>query len=142
MKRVLYTDRKMTRSVLPFLMFQEHKAEDAINYYVDLIPQSRVESIQRFGDSNPDFAERILSATVSIGGQIVRFFDSPIKHHFDLTPSFSFFIECESKEELHAIASALEDGGKILMPLDSYEFSEQFTWIEDRFGVSWQLNYA
>ena len=130
----------MTNSVLPFLMFQANDAEEAINFYVDLIPNSRIETIQRYGDSNPDFAESIMAATVSIGGQSVRVFDSPIKHNFDFTPSFSLFVECESEEEIKTIASALEEGGKVLMPLDSYDFSTQFAWIEDRFGVSWQLS--
>ncbi len=132
----------MTNSVLPFLMFQRKKAEEAIEFYVDLIPNSHVESIQRYGDANPDFAEWIMVATVSIGGQSVRFSDSPIEHHFDFTPAFSLFVECDSEEEIQTIGSALEVDGKVLMPLDSYGFSEKFTWIEDRFGVSWQLNYS
>ena len=136
------TFREMTSSVLPFLMFQGNNAEEAINFYVELIPNSRVETIQRYGDSNPDFAESIMAATVSIGGQSVRVFDSPIKHNFDFTPSFSLFVECESEEEIKTITSALEEGGKVLMPLDSYDFSRQFAWVEDRFGVSWQLNCA
>ncbi len=136
------TVREMTSSVLPFLMFQGNNAEEAINFYVDLIPNSRIETIQRYGDSNPDFAELIMAATVSIGGQSVRVFDSPIKHNFDFTPSFSLFVECESEEEIKTITSALEEGGKVLMPLDSYDFSTQFAWVEDRFGVSWQLNRA
>lgn len=130
----------MTNSVLPFLMFQGNKAEEAIDFYTKLIPNSSVEEIRRYGDSNPDFSEQIMFATVSIGGQRVLFSDSPIKHNFDFTPSFSLFVECESKEEIQSIASALEDGGRVLMPLGSYGFSDQFAWIEDRFGVSFQLN--
>ena len=129
-------------SVTPFLTFQGKKAQEAIDFYVGLIPNSHVEEIQHYGDSNPDFADWIMFATVTIGGQSVRFSDSPIEHAFDFTPSISFLVECESEEEITTLASALEVDGNVLMPMDSYGFSEKFTWVEDRFGVSWQLIYG
>ena len=129
----------MKNSVTPFLMFQGRNAQEAIDFYVDVIPNSRIQEVQHFGDSNPDAADLIMIATVTIGGQDVKFSDSPIKHAFDFTPSFSFLIECNTEEEVKTIASQLEQDGKVLMPLDSYGFSKIFTWVEDRFGVSWQL---
>ena len=56
------------------------------------------------------------------------------------TPSISFFVTCESHEEIARLAQALGDGGGVLMGLADYGFSRQFTWLNDRFGVSWQLN--
>lgn len=132
----------MSHSVTPFLMFQGKKAQEAIDFYVDLIPNSRVDEIHHYGDSNPDFADWIMFATVTIGGQKVRFSDSPIEHAFDFTPSTSFLVECNSEDELRRIAAALEPDGRVLMPIDSYGFSEKFAWVEDRFGVSWQLMYG
>ena len=137
-----YKEEKMTNSVTPFLMFQGKKAQEAIDFYVDLFPDSRVEETHHYGDSNPDFADWIMFATATIGGQKVRFSDSPIKHAFDFTPSTSFLVECDSEEELRRIAAALEPDGRVLMPIDSYGFSEKFAWVEDRFGVSWQLMYG
>ena len=61
-------------------------------------------------------------------------------HAFTFTPSISFFVECESEAELRKIADALAEGGGVMMPIDNYGFSTLFTWISDRFGVSWQLN--
>ena len=131
----------MTNSVTPFLMFQGKNAQKAIDFYIKVIPDSRVEDIQHFEDSNPDFADWIMFATVTIGGQKIMFSDSPIEHAFDFTPSFSFAINCKSVDEMKAIATQLEVDGKILMPLDSYGFSKKFTWVEDKFGISWQLIY-
>ena len=128
----------MTQSVTPFLMF-EGKAAEAINFYVHLIPNSRVEEIQRFGDANPNAPELIMFATVSLCGQKVYMNDSPIEHAFAFTPSTSLFVECDSEEEIGHLATSLGEGGKELMPLDSYEFGKRFAWVEDRFGVSWQL---
>jgi predicted 3-demethylubiquinone-9 3-methyltransferase (glyoxalase superfamily) len=68
------------------------------------------------------------------------FIDSPAKHAFTFTPSFSFFVETESEDELRRLAAALGEGGSVMMPLGDYGFSRLFTWVSDRFGVSWQLN--
>lgn len=65
-----------------------------------------------------------------------------VKHAFGFTPSSSLFVECESEEELDRVYSAFADGGAPLMPPSSYGFSRRFAWVNDRFGVSWQLNVA
>jgi predicted 3-demethylubiquinone-9 3-methyltransferase (glyoxalase superfamily) len=63
-----------------------------------------------------------------------------VKHAFEFTPASSLFVECESETEIGRLAAALAEGGAVMMPLDSYGFSRQFTWVSDRYGVSWQLN--
>ena len=68
--------------------------------------------------------------------------DSPIKHAFGFTPSISLFVECEDKTELDQAFAALSDGGAVLMPPGNYGFSVKFAWLNDRFGVSWQFNWA
>jgi predicted 3-demethylubiquinone-9 3-methyltransferase (glyoxalase superfamily) len=79
-------------------------------------------------------------ALFTIGGEFVRCIDSPVKHGFTFTPASSLFVECESEEEIQRLAAALAEGGAALMPLGNYGFSRQFAWVNDRFGVSWQLN--
>ena len=66
--------------------------------------------------------------------------DSFLDHKFNFTPSMSLYIECESEREIEEIFQALGDGGSELMPLDNYGFSKKFGWLNDRYGVSWQLN--
>jgi len=125
--------------VLPFLMF-EGNCEEAMNFYVSLIPQSRIIDIVRFGAGQAGKQGTVMRATLNVGGQTVMCIDSAVKHAFTFTPSISFFVECESEAQLDHIASELGAGGNILMPLGSYGFSRKFTWLNDRFGVSWQLN--
>jgi len=77
---------------------------------------------------------------MEIGTLTVNCFDSPVRHAFDFTPSFSFFFECASQREIRERAEALFDRSTFLMPLGSYGFSRLFAWVTDRFGRSWQLN--
>jgi predicted 3-demethylubiquinone-9 3-methyltransferase (glyoxalase superfamily) len=68
--------------------------------------------------------------------------DSPVKHGFSFTPSSSTFVDFDSPAELERVFGLLSEGGQVLTPLANYGFSERFGWLNDRFGVSWQLNLA
>ena len=68
--------------------------------------------------------------------------DSPVRHDFTFTPAFSLFVECDSEDQIRWLFEELSEEGRVFMPLESYGFSRQFTWVADRFGVSWQLNLA
>lgn len=129
----------MARSLLPFLMFQGECAA-AIDFYQSVFPDMEVEEIARHGDEAGDGAGLIKLARVRIAGQAILVNDSPVKHGFTFTPSSSFFVECGSEEELRRAAGLLSDGGQELMPVGDYGFSTLFAWVQDRFGVSWQLN--
>ena len=127
--------------IQPFLMFQG-KAEEAMNFYVSLFPEAEVLEVLRYGRNEAGVEGSIKMARFSIGRQAVMCIDSPIKHDFSFTPAFSFFVECASEEEIDRLNAALATGGTVLMPMGDYGFSRRFTWINDPFGVSWQLNLA
>ena len=61
---------------------------------------------------------------------------------YQINPSISLFVSCDTTEEVDRLWSKLSDGGEALMALDKYPFSEKYGWIKDKFGVSWQLIYA
>ena len=111
-----------------------------MNYYVSLFPASRIVEIARYGKHEPGPEGSVKKASFSIGGQTVMCTDTYVKHGFTFTPSFSLFVTCDSEESLRQLVNALAEGGNILMPLSNYGFSRQFAWVNDRFGVSWQLN--
>ncbi len=126
--------------VTPFLMFQDGKAEEAMNYYTSLIEDSEIISVVRYGANEDGEEGTVMHAAFSLKGQEFMCIDSNIKHQFSFTPSFSIYLTCSSEEELDNIYEKLIEGGQALMPLDDYGFSRKFGWINDRYGVSWQLN--
>jgi predicted 3-demethylubiquinone-9 3-methyltransferase (glyoxalase superfamily) len=131
----------MTMRITPFLMF-EGTAQAAMDLYLSLFPDARIESIARYGDEGPGAPGTVMHAVVSLAGQRVMCSDSFVKHAFTFTPSTSMFVECGTAAEVDALFAGLSEGGQVLMPLDAYPFSPRFAWVNDRFGVSWQLSAA
>lgn len=123
----------------PFLMF-EGQAEEAMKFYISLFDDGEIVDIKRYGPEGPGAEGTVYKARFRLAGLDVLCIDSPAKHAFGFTPSFSFFIDCETEQQLDKLISAFGTDGKALMPPDNYGFSRKFAWINDRFGVSWQLN--
>jgi predicted 3-demethylubiquinone-9 3-methyltransferase (glyoxalase superfamily) len=121
-----------------FLMF-EGKAEAAMNFYTSLFAGSKIDSITRYGAGEAGPEGSVMMATFSLGQQQFMASDSYVQHAFTFTPAISVYVNCESESEIDRAFNALADGGAVLMPLDAYPFSKKFGWVQDRFGVSWQL---
>jgi predicted 3-demethylubiquinone-9 3-methyltransferase (glyoxalase superfamily) len=126
--------------VRPFLMFQDGKAEEAMKYYISIIDDSEITSIVRYGANEAGDEGTVMQATFSLKGQEFICIDSNLKHQFSFTPSFSIFVTCDTEEEINKLYQKLIEGGQALMPIGNYGFSQRFGWLNDRFGVSWQLN--
>jgi predicted 3-demethylubiquinone-9 3-methyltransferase (glyoxalase superfamily) len=131
----------MTKQIAPFLMFTGN-AEQAMTFYTSLFDDGRIVDIARYGPEGPGPEGTVLFARFSLAGQEFLCSDTFISHAFSFTPSFSVWIETESEGELERLFAALGDGGAELMPLADHGFSRRFGWVNDRFGVSWQLNLA
>jgi predicted 3-demethylubiquinone-9 3-methyltransferase (glyoxalase superfamily) len=129
----------MVEQVRPFLMF-EGRAEEAMNLYLSLFPDSEMLLLVRHGPNQAGKEGTVLKGVFRLGGQQVLCTDSTVHHAFTFTPSMSLFVDCESYDEIAGLAAGLGEGGQVLMELSDYGFSRQFTWLNDRFGVSWQLN--
>ena len=123
----------------PFLMF-EGRAEEALDFYVATIPNSRIETIDRYGADGPGPEGSVRMARAVVAGLPVLANDSFVHHAFTFTPSISFMLTCQDEDEVDRLAAALADGGGVLMPVGNYGFSRKFAWVNDRFGVSWQVN--
>jgi predicted 3-demethylubiquinone-9 3-methyltransferase (glyoxalase superfamily) len=130
----------MPQRVTTILMF-DGVAETAMNRYVSVLSGSAITRIDRYGPGEGREGS-IKQAHFTLGGREFICFDSPVKHDFTFTPSMSIFVDCENEAELNAVFEHLSADGQVLMPLDNYGFSAKFAWVNDSFGVSWQLNLA
>jgi predicted 3-demethylubiquinone-9 3-methyltransferase (glyoxalase superfamily) len=127
------------QKITTFLMF-EGNAEEAMNFYISLFDDAEVLSLTRYGAGGPGREGSIQHATFSLAGQHLMCIDSPAEHDFTFTPAISLFVQCGSEAEIDRLHAALAEQGMELMPLGAYGFSARFGWVNDRFGVSWQLN--
>lgn len=129
----------MAKTIHTHLMF-EGCCEEALNLYVNVFPGSEISEISRFEEG--DHAGKVMIATAVINGKKITAIDSPQPHDFTFTPSMSFFVECESEDELRTAFEKLSEGGTVRMPIDNYGFSQLFGWTDDKYGVPWQLNLS
>lgn len=127
------------KKITPFLMFQG-KAEEAMNFYTSLIEDSAITHIVRYGPNEAGDEGSVMQATFTLKGQEFMCIDSNIKHQFTFTPSFSIYITCDTEEEIDRLYAQLSLDGALLMPINNYGFSTKFAWVNDKFGVSWQIN--
>jgi predicted 3-demethylubiquinone-9 3-methyltransferase (glyoxalase superfamily) len=127
--------------ITPFLMF-EGRADEAMSLYLSLFPDASVLSVSRYGEGEPGAAGTVRHAVFSLAGQRVQCIDSPVSHGFTFTPAFSLHVTFETEADLDRVYQALSEGGGVLMPLAAYPFSPKYAWLNDRFGVSWQLSLA
>jgi predicted 3-demethylubiquinone-9 3-methyltransferase (glyoxalase superfamily) len=123
-------------------MFQDGHAEKAMNLDVSLFDDGEIFDVTRWQKGEQGAEGSIKLARFRAAGQCVLTSDSPVRHAFDFTPSWSFFVDCASGEQQERLVAELSEGGKVMMPLDDYGFSKRFAWIADRFGVSWQINLS
>jgi predicted 3-demethylubiquinone-9 3-methyltransferase (glyoxalase superfamily) len=113
--------------ISPCLWF-DGEAEEAANYYVSLLPNSRIERVQKnVIDAPAGKAGSVLIVEFTLAGQ--RFLALNGGTRFEYTHAISFKIDCADQAEVDRLWEALSLGGKV----------EQCGWLKDRYGVSWQI---
>ena len=141
LKKLKTEDLKDTKGqIATFLTFQKEDAEQAMDFYIGLFNNSKIVNLKRWGKEGPGKEGTIMHATFNLNGELFMCSDSPPIHDWDFTPAVSNFVECADESELEMLFTKLSENGKVMMPLDNYGFSQKFGFLEDRFGVSWQLN--
>jgi predicted 3-demethylubiquinone-9 3-methyltransferase (glyoxalase superfamily) len=118
------------------------QAEEAMTYYRSLFADAEVLSLVRYGPEGPGAEGSVMHAIFTLAGQQFMCVDSSEEHAFGFTPAVSLYVNCEDEAEIDRAYAALAEGGQELMALGNHGFSAKFGWVNDRFGVSWQLNLA
>ncbi len=130
----------MKNQIIRSLTFQDGNAENAMNFYMGIFDNSEIITIKRWGKGAPTDEGKIMQATFKLNGNLFMCSDSPPVHDWNFTPAVAHYIECDDEEEIEELFTKLSEKGKVMMPLNNYGFSQKFGFIEDQFGVSWQLN--
>ena len=135
---------KSISTCLLFVGDQAGKAEEAMTLYTSVFANSEITNIERHSADNSDGETegQVRVAQFTLNGVEHVAMDSSLGHKFTFTPASSLLVECESGAEFEKAHQALVDGGFELMPPDDYGFGQKFTWLNDRYGVSWQLKLA
>lgn len=130
---------RLVKPITPHLWFDK-AAKEAAAFYCSVFPDSRVDSVTELRDT-PSGDCDVVAFTLH-GQPFMAISAGPV---FAFNPSISFFVnfdpgrDPQARERLDALWNALLDGGQALMPLQAYPFSQRYGWVQDRYGVSWQL---
>jgi predicted 3-demethylubiquinone-9 3-methyltransferase (glyoxalase superfamily) len=115
----------------------DKQAREAAELYISLFPGSKITNVTTLSGTPSGDCDVV---SFQLAGQpFMAISAGPL---FKFNPSVSFHIKCSTKEEVDGIWEQLSPGGKVLMPLDTYSFSARYGWLEDRYGLSWQVIHA
>jgi predicted 3-demethylubiquinone-9 3-methyltransferase (glyoxalase superfamily) len=114
------------QKIRPFLWFDD-KAEEAANFYTAIFRNSKIGSVMRYGEAGPGSKSSVMSVNFELEGQeFIALNGGP---HFSFTPAVSFFVTCETQEEVDAFWDKLSEGGE----------PNRCGWLKDKYGLSWQI---
>jgi len=134
----------MKQKITPFLWF-DSQGEEAANFYVSTFHKSRVGNMTRYAKAGFDVHHMpegsVMTTEFEIEGmRFVALNGGPV---FKFNPSISFLVACNQKEEVDILWSKLsQDGGPTIMVLGSYPMSERYGWLQDKYGLSWQVMFV
>ena len=129
----------LVKPITPHLWF-DTQAREAAKFYCEVFPDSRIETITTLHDT-PSGDCDVVSFRLQ-GQPFMAISAGPV---FTFNPSVSFIVNFDPARDPHARTrldatwERLIDGGKALMPLEAYPFSQRYGWVQDRYGLSWQL---
>lgn len=114
------------QKITPFLWF-DTQAEEAMNFYISIFKNSKILSVNRYGEAGPGPKGSVMTASFLLDGQEFVALNGGPEYKF--TPAISFVVNCETQEEVDAFWDKLSAGGR----------EDQCAWLQDKFGVSWQI---
>ncbi len=136
-----------TTTFLTFVGDQCGKAEEAINFYTSIFPNSEIKSITKYSEGEAGGTTELIKFGIfTLNGTDYMVSESNYDHAWSFTPAVSIFITDNSNVLIQTVFEKLSsNGGQIMVPLDNYAgegdygFGKKFGWCEDQYGVSWQF---
>ena len=121
--------------ITPHLWF-DNNAEEAANFYTSIFKNSKIKNVTTLHNT-PSGTVEIFTIEL-LGQEFTLISAGPL---FKFNPSVSFLVVCNTKEEVDELWGNLSNGGMALMELGEYPFSEKYGWVQDKYGLSWQMIY-
>lgn len=129
------------QKITPCLWF-DNQTEDAVKFYTSLLNNSKIGRTARYDEASAQVSGKPAGSVLTVefeieGNKFLALNGGPA---FKLNPSISLFVYCDGEKVIDELYNKLKDGGNILMPLDKYDWSPKYAWVQDKFGLSWQLD--
>jgi predicted 3-demethylubiquinone-9 3-methyltransferase (glyoxalase superfamily) len=120
----------------------DNQAEEAANFYKSVFANTKIGRTARYDKASAQASGQpegsVLTTEFEIEGyKFLGLNGGPI---FKINPSISFFVVLEDEKEVDNLWNKLVDGGSVMMDLQKYDWSEKYGWVQDKFGVSWQVS--
>lgn len=124
------------QKIIPHLWFDK-EAKEATEFYVSLFPDSKIKHVTTIHDTPSGDAD-----TVSFTLAGLDFMAISAGPYFKLNPSISLFVAFDNEAQIDEVWNKLSEGGKVMMPYDTYPWAKKYGWLEDKYGLSWQLSMS
>ncbi len=124
------------QKIVPHIWF-DTQAKEAAQLYASLFSNSKINNVSTITDT-PSGDCDIVSFTLA-GQEFMAISAGP---YFKVNPSISFFVVFDNEKEIETVWNVLIDGGKALMPYNTYPWAHKYGWLQDKYGVSWQLSWS
>ncbi|HET8736047.1 MAG TPA: VOC family protein [Pricia sp.] len=130
-----------TSEKITHCLWFDGQGEEAAKFYTSFFENSKINKTTRYTEVGQEAHGQKPGSVMTVefeveGKTFLALNGGPI---FKINPSISFFINCETVAEVDAFWEKLSEGGEVLMPLDKYDYSDKYGWVEDKYGVSWQV---
>ena len=128
------------QKITPFLWY-DTQAEDASKFYTSVFKNSKMGSTTKYNEVSANASGMKPSSVMTVSFEIDGYSFTAINGGpvFKMNPSISFFYHSKDEKVIDDLWKKLSDGGKVLMELNKYDWSKKYGWVEDKFGLSWQL---
>lgn len=124
------------QKITPHIWF-DTEAKEATALYISLFADSKIKNVTTLHNT-PSGDSDIVSFTLA-GQDFMAISAGP---YFKLNPAVSLFVVFDNEEEIDKVWNTLIEGGKALMPYDTYPWAKKYGWLQDKYGLSWQLSMS
>ena len=127
--------KTIMQKITPHLWF-DNSAQEAAKFYTSIFKNSKIKNVTTLHNT-PSGTVEIFTVEL-LGQEFTLISAGPL---FKFNPSISFLVACSTKEEVDELWKKLSKGGTALMELAEYPFSEKYGWVQDKYGLSWQVMF-